>query len=548
MRAALTVALSVICAAGAVCPAVAGDIDPPGAPASGSGMYTFQNLYDYLISGTALVVPETFQGPASGPAPTMKTTKQIGDDIKALFVQCDVTESDVASGKKFFSTQAGSWGVREGAVPAGDNVAGGEGSISFAIPDGMYTGKTATAQDGDLTAGTIKAGVTIFGVGGSVVEATGNAAVADVLAGKTFSKAGSADLTGTMTHNGDGGVITPGTAAQTIGAGYWSSDNTVSGDADLLTANIKAGIQIFGVDGDPDVVDTGSGDAVAKDVRIGKKAWVAGSEVTGTWVERGLSKTGQIGVSEAGDDGWYANPEEGGPDIGYPRGTGSWQNYLGWPGHEGRFTDNTDGTITDNASGLMWVKRPELTIPGVVGVHSSNQIQAARGNWGTFTVYSAADLVRDGVDETLWVCAEAHTSGGGSFAEDRAVHDWRQTVWTASADNLTTPRQVAWSLVYGPGGAMDMCEGLEYAGHADWRLPNIKELLSIVDYGIADPPMLDPLYFPNAKAAEYWSSTTPPLFADAEKAWFVNFAAGSTSPQHKGLIFYVRPVRGQAGE
>jgi hypothetical protein len=414
----------------------------------------------------------------------------------------------------------------------------------------MYNGKTATAQDGDLVAGNIKAGVNIFGVGGSVVEATGNAVVADVLAGKTFSNAGTAGLTGTMTDNGEGSVITPGTAAQTIDAGYWSSDNTVSGDADLLTANIKAGADIFGVDGDPHVVDTGSGDAVERDVRIGKKAWVAGSEVTGTWVERGLPKTGQMAVREEGDDAWYADPEEGGPDIGYPRGTGSWQDYLGWPGHGGRFTDNADGTITDNATGLMWVKQPELIIPGAAIV-PSNQIQAARGNWAPLMDYVEADLVMDNADGTYWVCATAHRSRDeGLFAQDRVDHPgyWRQTVWTANAGDLTTPRLISWSLIWGAGGAIDACEGLDYAGHGDWRLPNIRELLSIVDYGAPDPPMLDPHYFPNAKTASYWSSTTPPLQDDAEYAWAVHFAGGATGTQHKGLINYVRPVRGQAGE
>ena len=79
-------------------------------------MYTLQNLYDYLTSGTALTVPGSFQEPGAGPGSTMKSTKQIGDDVKALFVQCDAAVADVKTGKKFFSTVSGSWGVKTGTL------------------------------------------------------------------------------------------------------------------------------------------------------------------------------------------------------------------------------------------------------------------------------------------------------------------------------------------------------------------------------------------------------------------------------------------------
>jgi hypothetical protein len=48
-----------------------------------------------------------------------------------------------------------------------------------------------------------------------------------------------------------------------------------------LSSNIKNGVTLFGVAGDPNVVDTSSGDAVATEILTGKKAWVAGIEVTG---------------------------------------------------------------------------------------------------------------------------------------------------------------------------------------------------------------------------------------------------------------------------
>ncbi|MDH6675715.1 hypothetical protein M2277_006436 [Paenibacillus sp. LBL] len=82
-----------------------------------------------------------------------------------------------------------------------------------------------------------------------VIRATGNAVVADVLAGKTFSNASGNNLTGTMANRGAGGTVTPGTTNQTKAAGYYSSAITILGDPDLIAANIRTGVNIFGVVG-----------------------------------------------------------------------------------------------------------------------------------------------------------------------------------------------------------------------------------------------------------------------------------------------------------
>ena len=87
-------------------------------------------------------------------------------------------------------------------------------------------------------------------------------------------------------------TITPGTSNKTIPAGtYLTGVQTIAGDADLISANIKSGANIFGVAGNSNVVDTSAGDATAAQILSGKKAYVDGSLITGSMADRGAVST-----------------------------------------------------------------------------------------------------------------------------------------------------------------------------------------------------------------------------------------------------------------
>jgi len=60
----------------------------------------------------------------------------------------------------------------------------------------------------------------------------------------------------------------------------------------------------------------------------------------------------------------------------------------------------------------------------------------------------------------------------------------------------------------------------------DWRLPNIRELLSLLDYGQSDPivPLQNP--FANVRTAIYWTSTT--LLGAPIMAWMITLGIGPT--------------------
>ncbi|MFA6435102.1 MAG: DUF1566 domain-containing protein [Elusimicrobiales bacterium] len=91
--------------------------------------------------------------------------------------------------------------------------------------------------------------------------------------------------------------------------------------------------------------------------------------------------------------------------------------------------------------------------------------------------------------------------------------------------------------------ALTSCENSVYAGYSDWRLPNLKELHSIVNYGASAAPYIDGNAFPNTVSG-YWSSTVRVSFSTG--ALYVDFnSAGMIYHSIKTLNgLRVRCVRG----
>lgn len=87
------------------------------------------------------------------------------------------------------------------------------------------------------------------------------------------------------------------------------------------------------------------------------------------------------------------------------------------------------------------------------------------------------------------------------------------------------------------------CSDLKLGGYSDWRLPDVNELISLVDYSKSSPS-IDENYFSNT-ALHYWSSTTYP--SEPGKAYHVCFLRGRTEVYGKsdqGAASHLRAVRG----
>ena len=189
---------------------------------------------------------------------------------------------------------------------------------------------------------------------------------------------------------------------------------------------------------DTDYFDFAYGDAAAGERFIDAQYWT--STVYGSTTMGGNDTAFGVNFADGRIKGYpFGGPaERGGRFVRYVRGGDYGLNLFG---------DNGDGTVSDRATGLMWMQ----------------------GDSGEFGV---------------------GTNGDGAM-------DWEQAL--------------AW------------CEGSEHAGHGDWRLPNVKELQSIVDYSRApdttNSAAIDPLFRVTlladginasgvANYPYYWSGTT----------------------------------------
>jgi len=87
--------------------------------------------------------------------------------------------------------------------------------------------------------------------------------------------------------------------------------------------------------------------------------------------------------------------------------------------------------------------------------------------------------------------------------------------------------------------AEKICEEMRLGGHNDWRIPTIRELISIIDYKKYDPVILDG--FSIGDSSYFWSSTQ--YMGDPDKVWGVNFKDGSLDSNGKSYDRRVRCVR-----
>ena len=281
------------------------------------------------------------------------------------------------------------------------------------------------------------------------------------------------------------------------------------------------------------------------------------------------------------------------PDSGQ---TGS---YTTTPGEDADYlvnavslTDNGDGTVTDNITGLEWQKTDggEMTWENA-GSYCENLLLGGFSDWRLPTGIELLSInnfnhLNPALDnnyfttttaEYWWTCEVraddptkvwAVNSGGGIGAHPKTETVSAGGVKQFHVRAVRTPFLTSFSVTHftdnGNGTVSDNFTGLiwqkseapasmtweqalEYAatsslaGKTDWRLPDIKELQSLNDPTLLNPSFNEN-YFTVTPSGDYWSSTT--LFQTPAKAWDINIGYGIVTQHDKTLSEHVLLVRG----
>lgn len=137
------------------------------------------------------------------------------------------------------------------------------------------------------------------------------------------------------------------------------------------------------------------------------------------------------------------------------------------------FTDNNNGTVTHNVTGLTWMR-----------------------------------------------CSQGQSWNGINCTGVASKMDWQS--------------------------ALQVAENAGFAGNNDWRLPNIKELSSIVEVACFSPA-INATIFPATPSHLFWSSSPRGTTRHSGLAWEVNFETGDSLPRNtdnQDDYGHVRLVRG----
>lgn len=118
-------------------------------------------------------------------------------------------------------------------------------------------------------------------------------------------------------------------------------------------------------------------------------------------------------------------------------------------------------------------------------------------------------------------------NGDGTISDQTTGLVWEKT---GSAAGMNWMAALAW------------CENATTGGYTDWRLPDIRELSSIVA-DLRSGPAIDPAF--SCENKWYWSGSTSTY--SPTNAWYVAFNNGSLNRNYKSNPSRVRCVRGGLG-
>ncbi len=132
-------------------------------------------------------------------------------------------------------------------------------------------------------------------------------------------------------------------------------------------------------------------------------------------------------------------------------------------------------------------------------------------------------------------------NGNGTVSDNKTGLMWKKCVEGVSGNkcNAGSANTFTWEQARKHPGRINNLGG--FAGHDNWRLPNIEELISIVEKRCYNPS-ININRFPGS-SSDVWSGS--PYTSNSSSAWFVSFHNGTPYNYNRfaGFTFQVRLVR-----
>ena len=195
--------------------------------------------------------------------------------------------------------------------------------------------------------------------------------------------------------------------------------------------------------------------------------------------------------------------------------------------HQGRDADSGTNDDSDGHAGFSFTKLDS----------AGNALNARATNWS---------CVQDNVTGLIW---EVKTDDGGLHDKDDQYNWYNTDPATNGGEDGYADDDGNICYGYDSSDASTYCNTQAFTarvneaglcGFTDWRVPDIEELRSIVNYSRTNPS-IDINYFPNTRSSSYWSAS--PKAGDSDSAWRLDFYSGDDYYGRRYYFYHVRLVR-----
>jgi hypothetical protein len=191
--------------------------------------------------------------------------------------------------------------------------------------------------------------------------------------------------------------------------------------------------------------------------------------------------------------------------------------------------------------GLLSIAAVESLAASTFGRHVGLTVTGQTGCWDqSGNPISCAGTGQNGEHQSGWTVPGTYPrllDNGDGTVIDRLTG----LTWLKHA-NCFGPQNWANALASANGLAQGSCDLTDGSVAGDWRLPNLRELQSLIDYENSSPALPTRHPFTGVLTLFYWSSTTDA--AAPNQAWHVFLSTGDVNLAHKGNNLRVWPVRG----